>query len=86
MRKFLVVSVVMAAAALLAVLLVIPAFAQGGDGTTPGGQETWQAMHEACVNADPQVIQSSRRAGFHGLCPWGNACAPEGRRAKLEPV
>ena len=25
----------------------------------------------------------TRRAAFHGLCPWGNECSPEGRQAKL---
>ena|SRR4030067_1798432 len=56
MRKFLLVTLLTAAAALLAVLFVVPAFAQGGEGTIPEGQETWQAMHEACVNGDWQAM------------------------------
>ena len=30
-------------------------------------------------------IPITRRAGFHGLCPWGNVVPPEGRQAKPAP-
>ena len=26
-------------------------------------------------------LQKTRRAGFHGLCPWVNENSPEGRQA-----
>lgn len=56
MKKILLVSLITLSVVLLAVFLVIPAFAQDEKTTA---QEQWQAMYEACQSGDWQAMQDA---------------------------